>query len=217
MAGAVGWERWRRALLVLGIGVTVFGVLHHIDHVVRGNHSGWPFREEVTPFTFSLLVYALLLPGIYMNLRDRVAAGWWRDPDFVTATQKQTVPVWENLRERGIDAAWWFGRMEDIATRGRAALTKGATPQSVEVQEIVDDWVALFARAAGESPTPDFVRRFAQTAPGWVENADDKTRRLRELLAILDAGDLISSQERVNELLIAGLGWRAAREAPEGS
>ena len=74
MAGVVVWERWRRALLVLGIGVTVFGVLHH---VVRGNHSGWPFREEVTPFTFSLLVYALLLPGIYMNLRGRVAAGWW--------------------------------------------------------------------------------------------------------------------------------------------
>ncbi len=76
-AGVVVWERWRRALLVLGIGVTVFGVLHHIDHVVRGNHSGWPFREEVTPFTFSLLVYALLLPGIYMNLRGLVAAGWW--------------------------------------------------------------------------------------------------------------------------------------------
>ena len=77
MSGTVVWERWRRALLVLGIGVTIFGVLHHIDHVVRGNHSGWPFREEVTPFTFSLLVYALLLPGIYMNLRGRVAAGWW--------------------------------------------------------------------------------------------------------------------------------------------
>jgi hypothetical protein len=77
MAGVVVWERWRRALLVLGFGVTVFGVLHHVDHVVRGNHSGWPFREEVTPFTFSLLVYALLLPGIYMNLRGRVAAGWW--------------------------------------------------------------------------------------------------------------------------------------------
>jgi hypothetical protein len=63
--------------LVLGISVTAFGVLHHVDHVVRGNHSGWPFREEVTPFTFSLLVYALLLPGIYVNLRGRVAAGWW--------------------------------------------------------------------------------------------------------------------------------------------
>jgi hypothetical protein len=70
-------ERWRRVLLGLGCVVTVFGVLHHVDHVVRGNHSGWPFVEEVTPFTFSLLVYALLLPGIFMNLRGRVAAGWW--------------------------------------------------------------------------------------------------------------------------------------------
>ena len=70
-------ERWRRSLLALGFFVTVFGILHHVDHVVRGNHSGWPFQEEVTPFTFSLLVYALLLPGIYMNLRGRVAAGCW--------------------------------------------------------------------------------------------------------------------------------------------
>lgn len=64
-------------MLVLGVGAVVFGVMHHLDHVVRGNHSGWPFQEEVTPFTFSLLVYALLLPGVYMNLRGRVAAWWW--------------------------------------------------------------------------------------------------------------------------------------------
>ncbi len=70
-------ERWRRVLLALGVLVTVFGLLHHVDHVVRGNHSGWPFVKEVTPFTFSLLVYALLLPGIFMNLRGRVAAGGW--------------------------------------------------------------------------------------------------------------------------------------------
>jgi hypothetical protein len=76
-SGATMQERWRRALLILGFVVTVFGVLHHTDHVVRGNHSGWPFQEAVTPFTFSLLIYALLLPGIYMNLRGRVAAGWW--------------------------------------------------------------------------------------------------------------------------------------------
>ena len=68
---------WRRRLLVLGALVTTFGFLHHVDHVVRGNHSGWPFQEAVTPFTFSLLIYALLLPGIFMNLRGRVAAGWW--------------------------------------------------------------------------------------------------------------------------------------------
>jgi hypothetical protein len=74
---AVGVAGERRWLLILGCVVTAFAVLHHVDHVVRGNHSGWPFEEAVTPFTFSLLIYALLLPGIYMNLRGRVAAGWW--------------------------------------------------------------------------------------------------------------------------------------------
>lgn len=76
-AGVAGVERWRRGLLALGCVVTVLAVAHHVDHVVRGNHSGWPFEEAVTPFTFSLLIYALLLPGISMNLRGRVAAGWW--------------------------------------------------------------------------------------------------------------------------------------------
>jgi hypothetical protein len=75
--GASGREGWRPVLLGLGCAVTLFGLLHHVVHVVRGNHSGWPFVEEVTLFTFSLLVYALLLPGIFMNLRGRVAAGWW--------------------------------------------------------------------------------------------------------------------------------------------
>jgi hypothetical protein len=31
-------------------------------------------QEAVTPFTFTLLVYALPLLGIYMNSRDRVVA-----------------------------------------------------------------------------------------------------------------------------------------------
>jgi Zn-dependent membrane protease YugP len=63
--------------LVATASVTVFGILHHVDHVVRGNHSGWPFQEEVTPFTFSLLIYALLLPGLYLTWRGRLMAGYW--------------------------------------------------------------------------------------------------------------------------------------------
>ncbi len=50
--------------------------MHHADHVIRGNHSGWPFQEEVTPFTFSLLIYALILPGIYLTARGRSIAGY---------------------------------------------------------------------------------------------------------------------------------------------
>jgi Zn-dependent membrane protease YugP len=63
--------------LVAGAAVTVFGIFHHLDHVVRGNHSGWPFQEAVTPFTFSLLIYALLLPGLYSTWRGRLMAGYW--------------------------------------------------------------------------------------------------------------------------------------------
>jgi hypothetical protein len=34
----------RRWLLIFASSATVFSVLHHVDHVTRGNHSGWRFR-----------------------------------------------------------------------------------------------------------------------------------------------------------------------------
>ena len=49
------------------------GVLHHLDHVLRFDHSGWPFRDIVTPFSYSLLVYPLL--GIAFFWRRE---GWTR-------------------------------------------------------------------------------------------------------------------------------------------
>ncbi len=69
-------RRLRRSLLVLGCVMTVFGLLHHLDHIIRGNHSGWPFQETVTPFTFSLLIYALILPGLYATWRGHMVAGY---------------------------------------------------------------------------------------------------------------------------------------------
>src|SRR5215213_11440670 len=66
----------RTWLLVAAACVTIFAILHHADHVIRGNHSGWPFQEAVTPFTFSLLIYALILPGLYLTARGRLVAGY---------------------------------------------------------------------------------------------------------------------------------------------
>ena len=78
-----------RRLLAAAMLVTVVAVLHHTDHVIRGNlvvanglpeawnHSGWPFREIVTPFTASLGVYLLLVPGIVLTLMRRVGANYW--------------------------------------------------------------------------------------------------------------------------------------------
>ena len=61
-------QHWGRseALLLLAI---ILGLLHHIDHVLRFDHSGWPFRPEITPFTFSLLAYPLLLAALLWRAR----------------------------------------------------------------------------------------------------------------------------------------------------
>ena len=50
---------------------------HHIDHVVRGNHTGWPVTSEVTPFSASLAVYPLVLLGLVLSRTKRPAAGYW--------------------------------------------------------------------------------------------------------------------------------------------
>ena len=39
-------DRSRRWLLIFASSATVFSVLHHVDHVTRGNHSGWPSRPR---------------------------------------------------------------------------------------------------------------------------------------------------------------------------
>ena len=48
--------RWHVAALVLAL-------LHHADHVARGTHVGWPVTSSVTPFTYSLLIYPIVLLG----------------------------------------------------------------------------------------------------------------------------------------------------------
>jgi hypothetical protein len=56
----------------LAVATTVLGVAHHVDHVLRFDHSGWPFKAEVTPFTFSLLVYVVIALIFSMRHYPRV-------------------------------------------------------------------------------------------------------------------------------------------------
>jgi hypothetical protein len=87
----------RTWLLVAAASVTIFGIFHHVDHVIRGNHSGWPFEEAVTPFTFSLLIYALLLPGLYLTTKGRLMAGYW----LFTAVVGLALVVWVHFVPTG--------------------------------------------------------------------------------------------------------------------
>ena len=84
-------------LLVLAGCTTVFGFMHHVDHVVRGNHSGWPFEQAITPFTFSLLIYALLLPGLYLTAKGRSMPRYW----LFTAVLGLALVVWVHFIPTG--------------------------------------------------------------------------------------------------------------------
>lgn len=84
-------------LLVLAECTTVFGFMHHVDHVIRGNHSGWPFEQAITPFTFSLLIYALLLPGLYLTAKGRLMPRYW----LFTAVVGLALVVWVHFVPTG--------------------------------------------------------------------------------------------------------------------
>lgn len=53
-------------LLLLAASVAL---LHHVDHVLRVDHSGWPFTPEVSPFTFSLIIYPVFLSVFFLKSR----------------------------------------------------------------------------------------------------------------------------------------------------
>ncbi len=61
-----GLDRLTTRLLWLLI---LIAFLHHADHALRVDHSGWPFREMVTPFTYSLAAYPVILFALFGPLR----------------------------------------------------------------------------------------------------------------------------------------------------
>jgi hypothetical protein len=60
------WAPSRRSKVFLEI-TLVLGVLHLVDHVLRVDHSGWPFVEEVTPFTFFAVVFPLIALFVHFD------------------------------------------------------------------------------------------------------------------------------------------------------
>lgn len=65
-----------RAYLLFAV-ATLLGLAHHIDHVIRGNHVGWPVTPAVNPFTYSLAIYPLVVLGFTLSLTGRAGARYW--------------------------------------------------------------------------------------------------------------------------------------------
>ena len=72
--GAGGVDRRLLGLIALS---TLLGIGHHADHLVRGNHVGWPVTPEVNAFTFSLVIYPLIAVGLLLTVTDRVGIRYW--------------------------------------------------------------------------------------------------------------------------------------------
>jgi len=83
----------RGRLLFLASVFAILALLHFADHAIRGelvvrgglnpnwNHSGWPFNTQsdkpyVFPVAF-IVVFGLVLGGIFFTLRGRLWAGYW--------------------------------------------------------------------------------------------------------------------------------------------
>lgn len=66
----------RTGHVLLGI-ATLMSLVHHADHVARGDHTGWPVIDQVTPFTYSLAVYPLIGVGLWLERSRRVGSRFW--------------------------------------------------------------------------------------------------------------------------------------------
>lgn len=68
-------ERLSRGEVML-LAVVVLALVHHVDHVLRGDNSGWPFTPDVTPFTASLIVYPIFVADfLFLRRRPWVRVG----------------------------------------------------------------------------------------------------------------------------------------------
>lgn len=74
--GRSGGDLDPRAYLLFAL-ATLLGLAHHVDHLIRGNHVGWPVTPDINPFTYSLAIYPLVVSGFVLSLTGRSGARYW--------------------------------------------------------------------------------------------------------------------------------------------
>jgi hypothetical protein len=92
-------------MIILGVTLVV-GLIHHADHVLRFDHSGWPFRERVNRFTYSLLAYPIGLFALFGSRRLfwarwlvlLIGAGFTLWAHFMIETPAMQYAVWAHNR-----------------------------------------------------------------------------------------------------------------------
>jgi hypothetical protein len=59
------------------------GIAHHLDHVIRNNHSGFPFNTALNLFTVSLAAYPMLIAARVLRQRAPLAGAVFAGALFV--------------------------------------------------------------------------------------------------------------------------------------
>ena len=77
MARPVEDPTQRRILYQLTLGAAGMSLGHHLDHLIRQNAVGWPLTGEVNAFTYSLVVYPIIVTGLLLFRAGRVGPGFW--------------------------------------------------------------------------------------------------------------------------------------------
>jgi hypothetical protein len=66
-----------RRLCTLILIALLLAVGHHLDHIIRGNHVGWPLTAQINACTVSLIIYPLILTGLALSPSD----GCWHSSE----------------------------------------------------------------------------------------------------------------------------------------
>ena len=101
----------------------VVGFVHHVDHVLRADHSGWPFLPQATPFTISLVAYPLLLAALFARNRPWLRAAFVAS--VLVATQAAHIVVETPYHQF---ATWAYGASPDPAFDAMPNLLGVASP-----------------------------------------------------------------------------------------
>ena len=83
-------EQVRKRIFKLSLIILILALAHQIDHVIRGslienhhldpnwNHSGWPFLDVITPFTFIVpIILAVISIGLYLTIKTDSWPRYW--------------------------------------------------------------------------------------------------------------------------------------------
>ena len=156
------------------LAVAALAFVHHVDHVLRADNSGWPFIPDVTAFTISLLVYPIFALD-FLLLRDRPWVRVGLVAGLVIALQVAHIVYEPPADQYGT----WANGVSSVAhARGRPNLLAIASPAlgvlSVAVSSLLSvavlvALVLLIGEARATTPGPEGgVRAQPISAQGWI-------------------------------------------------